>query len=150
MKTLALALCFAAAVAAQAQNKLPHGTTYGAKPNTTQVIAANKLEDWLGSRPRVSTTIKGTVTKVTDVKGGWFDIDGGKGRTIQAHFSVAGVNLPKDLAGKTVVVEGVAQKTLVSADKQHFAGDRSNGHQPAANTDAKKQVSFEAKGLEVY
>ncbi|PTQ99914.1 uncharacterized protein DUF4920 [Mucilaginibacter yixingensis] len=150
MKTLGIMICLAAATLAQAQHKLPHGMVYGAKPNTTQIIAANKLEDWMARRPRVSTTIKGRVLKVTDVRGGWFEMDGGRGRVIAAHFNRSGVNLPKNLAGKTAVVEGIAQRQMVAADKQHFAGDRANGHQPEVNTDPRKHITFEAKGLEVY
>lgn len=150
MKTLGIMICLAVATVAQAQHRLPHGMVYGARPNTTQVIAADNLEDWMAKRPRVSTTIKGRIVKVTDVRGGWFEMDGGKGRLIETHFSRAGINLPENLTGKTVVVEGIAQRQMVAADKQHFAGDRSNGHQPEVNTNPKKHITFEAKGLMVY
>lgn len=150
MKTLGLMICLAFATMAQAQQKLPHGSVYGARPNTTQVIAANRLEDWMAQRPRVSATIKGRLIKVTNARGGWFEMDGGRGRVIEAHFNRSGVNLPKNLAGKTVVVDGIAQKQMIAADKQHFAGDRANGHQPEVNANSKKQITFEAKGLMVY
>src|ERR1700750_2231590 len=92
-------------------------------------------------KTRITATIRGRVVKVTKSKGGWFELDAGRGKTIAAHFKDYKVSIPVNLKGRTVIVEGVAQKQFVADDKQHFAGKE----QPATKRD--KQLSFEATGM---
>lgn len=96
----------------------------------------------MAQKPRISTTIKGKVIKVTKEKGGWFDLDAGGGKVIAAHFKDYNINIPADLKGRTVIVEGVAQKQIVADDQQHYAGE----NQPKAK-DNSNQLTFEATGL---
>jgi hypothetical protein len=130
---------------------LPHGMVYGIKPDTTAMLAANKLETFMGKRTRISTTIKGKVLKVTQPKGGWFTIDAGNGKKIKAHFKNYKINLPTAMQGKIVIIEGVAKKQFVANDMQHFAGDtviKKKKQRVRANP--KQPLAFEVKGLMVY
>ena len=50
------------------------------------MLPASRIEATMGKRARISATIRGLVLKVTQSRGGWFDIDAGKGKIIKAHF----------------------------------------------------------------
>jgi hypothetical protein len=146
MKTTFLlqALLFSFAAFAQTNKQLPHGTIFGKKPDETVVIKAEKLQAFMAQKPRISITVKGRVIKVIKAKGGWFDLDAGGGKVIAAHFKDYNINIPADLKGRTVIVEGVAQKQIVADDQQHYAGKK----QPGSKNDL-NQLTFEATGLMV-
>jgi hypothetical protein len=124
---------------------IPHNMVYGTQPRTAGLVYADKLEAFMGKRPRISVTISGLVTLVTKSKGGWFDIDAGHGNIITAHFKNYGINIPANLKGRYIIAEGVAEKKFIADDKQHFAGgnDGNTHHMP------KQSIIFEVKGLKV-
>lgn len=110
---------------------LPHGMAFGQKVDNLQGMRADKLEAFMGKMIRISTTITGMVIQVDTPKGGWFRMDAGNGKVIAVHFRDYGMILPKELKGRTVMVQGVAQKLL-------------NG-----KVDPKRKLTFEASGLMV-
>lgn len=145
-----IALLLSVAGFAQQHTPLPHGTVYGEKPDTQAMMNATKLESFMGKKTRISTTIEGRVTKVTHEKGGWFELDAGNGKVIAAHFKDYNINIPGNLAGRTVIIEGVAQKQFIADDLQHLAGDTVAGKkQHQVKTNAKRKLTFEVKGLQV-
>jgi len=104
----------------------------------------------MDTKTRISTTIRGRVIKVTKPKGGWFELDAGKGKIITAHFRNIGINIPVELKGKIVIVEGVAEKQFIADDLQHFAGDTVVGKkQHTVKTNPLRRLTFEVKGLMV-
>jgi hypothetical protein len=143
-------LLFSAALQAQKHTHLPHGMVFGTNPDTSNMMAASKLQAYMDNRVRVSTTIEGKVIKVTKAKGGWFEVDADDGKIIAAHFKVYNIMLPTDLAGRTVIIEGVAQKQFIADDLQHFAGDTVTGKkQHTVKTNPKRVLIFEVNGLMV-
>jgi len=152
MKTtyLLLSLLFFVPAIAQKQKGLVHGMVYGAKPDTTGVMPAGKLEEFMDQKTRVSVAVRGKILKVTKPKGGWFTVDAGNGRTIAAHFKNYGINIPASLTGRTVILDGVAQKQFIADDQQHYAGDTVSGKkQSKVNADPKRRLTFEVKGMMV-
>ncbi|MDB5143744.1 MAG: hypothetical protein JWQ66_2457 [Mucilaginibacter sp.] len=152
MKTICLlqALLFSTTIIAQTNNRLPHGTTFGAKPDTTAMVTAAKLEAFMAQKTRITIAVRGKVIKVTKQKGGWFDLDAGNGKVIAAHFKNYDINLPSALKGRTVITAGVAQKQFIADDQQHFAGDTVKGKkQHDVKTNPKHRLIFEATGLMV-
>jgi hypothetical protein len=147
---LLIALLMPAMVFAQKHIPLPHGMVYGQKPDTMAMMPADKLEAFMGKKTRISTTVEGKIIKVTKEKGGWFDVDAGGGKIMAAHFKNYNVILPTQLAGRTVIIEGVAEKMFIADDLQHLAGDTVSGKkQHKVKTDPKRTVTFEVKGLMV-
>jgi len=133
---------------AQKHSPLPHGSVFGDKPSTTGMMDASKVEAFMGKRTRTNVTIRGKVLKVTQPKGGWFELDAGNGKVIAAHFKNYAVVIPTDLQGRIILVEGVAEKQFIADDLQHFAGDTVTGKkQHHVNVDPKKRLTFEVKGL---
>lgn len=138
----------AVSVLAQKHIPIPHGMVYGQKPDTLTVMGANKVEAFMGKKTRIITAIEGKVIRVTKAKGGWFEMDAGNGKIIAAHFKDYNVTLPKELAGRTVIIDGVAQKLFIADDLQHLAGDTVTGKkQHQVKTNPKRKVTFEVKGL---
>jgi len=147
---LLISILIANVAIAQKHVPLPHGMVFGEKPDTAALMQASKLETFMGKKTRVTTAITGKVIKVAKEKGGWFELNAGNNRVIDAHFSNAGISLPKQLAGRTVIISGIAAKQFIANDLQHMAGDTVNGkkqHKVNANSDRK--ISFEVKGLMV-
>jgi hypothetical protein len=146
-------LCFFIAMMfapVQKQVMLPHGMTFGKKVDQLQNMPAEKLEAFMGKMTRISTTIFGKVIQVDTPKGGWFRMDAGRGRVISVHFTDYKVTIPKELKGRTVMVQGIAQKQFIADDMQHFAGDTVKGaKQHQVKVDPKRKLTFEASGLMV-
>ncbi len=137
-------------VLAQNRTRLPHGMTFGKKVDTTANLPATKVEAFMDKKIRISTTITGKVLKVTKTKGGWFDLDAGQGKIIKAHFKEYDVTIPTALKGRTVTIQGVAQKQFIADDMQHFAGDTIKGKkQHHGNANPKQRLTFEVAGLTV-
>lgn len=135
---------------AHKQAPLPHGTVFGTKPDSTAMLNAWAVEAFMGKKTRISTTIKGKVIKVTQPKGGWFEINAGNGKIIAAHFRVYNITLPATLKGCTIIAEGIAEKQFMADDMQHFAGDTVSGEkQHSVKTNPKQKLTFEVKGLMV-
>jgi hypothetical protein len=135
---------------AQKRVPLPHGITFGKKVDELQNIPAAKLEDFIGNKIRISTTITGKVLQVDTPKGGWLQLDAGGGKIIRVHFKDYNVFIPKQLKGRNVMIQGVAQKLLIADDMQHFAGENvDRKKQNAVKPDAKQRLTFEAWGLMV-
>ena len=147
---LLIVLLMPAMAFAQKHIPLPHGMVYGQKPDTMAMMPADKLEAFMGKKTRISTTVEGKIIKVTKEKGGWFNVDAGGGKIMAAHFKNYNVILPTQLAGRTVIIEGVAEKMFIADDLQHLAGDTVSGKkQHKVKTDPKRMVTFEVKGLMV-
>jgi len=142
------AFLFAVGLFAQKHTPLPHGMVFGDRPNTIGLMDASKIEAFMGKRTRTNTTLRGKVLKVTKQKGGWFDLDAGNGKVIAAHFMKYDIAIPTDLAGRKVIIEGIAQKQFTADDGQHLAGDTVSGKkQHGVNVDPKRRLTFEVKGL---
>lgn len=133
---------------AQDHAPLPHGMVYGQRPDTAAIMNASAVESFMGKKTRITTTLIGKVIKVTREKGGWFQVDAGNGKIISAHFKDYNITIPKALAGRTVIMEGVAAKQFIADDLQHLAGDTVTGKkQHTVKTNPKKRITFEVKGL---
>ncbi|MBS1532472.1 MAG: DUF4920 domain-containing protein [Bacteroidetes bacterium] len=147
MKTtiLLLALLFSLPVFAQVQKAPVHGQVFGSKPDTAGVMDASRLAQFMDGKARVSVAIRGKISKVTKEKGGWFTLDAGKGQVIAAHFKNYNVTIPFSLAGRTVILDGVAAKQFVADDRQHLAGNAQTGKESSK----RKRISFEVSGLYV-
>jgi hypothetical protein len=143
-------LLTAAVCQAQKTPALPHGMVFGLKPEGIAPTAATQIEATMAKKTRVTTAIRGKIIRVTKSKGGWFEIDAGKGKIIQAHFKNYNISLPTQLKGRIVIIEGVAQKQFIADDMQHFAGDTVTGKkQHKVKTNPPQRLTFEVRGLVV-
>lgn len=89
------------------------------------------------------------VDEVCQAKGCWMKVDLGNSEQVMVKFKDYGFFMPKDIAGKEVVINGVAFVEEVSVDEQrHYAEDGgATAEDIAAITEPKKTLSFLADGV---
>ncbi len=121
MKTIAflLATSFLTATTALAQSG-----TFGKKITDTGAIPVATLTTTMVGADEKPTKVVGTVESVCQMKGCWMKVHIADGQTMRVTFRDYGFFVPKDIAGKTVVLEGTAQQTTTSVAKlRHYAED---------------------------
>ena len=143
MKHLLIITLLLTTLAARAQSY--HGqkiTEVGATP-------VAQLTTKLGEKTEVPAKVEGTVESVCKVKGCWMKVNTGNGQTMRVTFRDYGFFVPKDIVGKTVVIEGTARQSSTSvAMLRHYAEDAGK---PKAEiekiTEPEKAVTFVADGV---
>lgn len=127
---------------------------FGDGVKASQHTAALEMEELyrgLQANDTLETSFEAKVTEVCQVKGCWMKLDLGEDRTVMVKFKDYGFFMPKDLAGKNVVVEGKAFIDLVSVeDQKHYAEDAGESSEAIQAIDGPKRTySFEASGVRV-
>lgn len=97
---------------------------FGKKITETGALPATQLATKLGTKEAMPAKVEGVVESVCKVKGCWMTVKTGEGKTMRVTFRDYGFFVPKDITGKTVVVEGVAQTSTTSVEElRHYAED---------------------------
>lgn len=93
--------------------------------------------------------VKAKVTNVCRMKGCWITLDMGHGKEVMVRFKDYEFFVPKDVAGKTAVVEGRAYVDTVSVETlRHYAEDAGESEaEIKAITKPEERVSFIADGV---
>ena len=140
---LALLLCFTLAFQVKAQEN------FGKKINEKSAIEAAQLPNKMGTKESMNAKVTGTVESVCQAKGCWMKVKMDNGETMRVTFKDYGFFVPKDIAGKTVVVEGVAEKkTTPVAELRHYAEDAGKSKEEIAKiTDPQNELAFVADGV---
>jgi hypothetical protein len=122
---------------------------FGEKINDKGAIAATELPKKLGSKEKMTAKVTGTVESVCQAKGCWMKVKTEDGQTMRVSFKDYGFFVPKDIAGKTVVIEGEAKiKTTPVAELQHYAEDAGKSKSEIAKiTEPKRELTFVADGV---
>ncbi|MBP0905499.1 DUF4920 domain-containing protein [Mariniflexile gromovii] len=97
----------------------------------------------------VNSKIKAKVMDVCQAKGCWMTLNLEDGREVMVKFKDYGFFVPKDIAGKEVIVNGKAFVNEVSVGEQrHYAEDAGKTSEEIASiTQPKRTYSFEADGV---
>src|SRR5258705_5743735 len=117
MRNLAVLLLCGAAAAGCAT-----APTYGARRvlDTPALPVARAL---VPSNVGRTIAVEGKVADVCQMKGCWMLLTDGT-RAVRTTFKDYGFFVPKDLAGRTVVAEGVlARETVDEETRRHYAGE---------------------------
>ena len=119
--TLSAVLLLAAAPATADAKEAPV-TQWGAARVLT--VEPQPLADAVAAAKSGSTVlVKGTAASVCKKKGCWVVLNDGD-VSVRVTMKDYGFFLPKDVAGKTLVVEGVLSETVVTEkERRHFAKD---------------------------
>jgi hypothetical protein len=93
--------------------------------------------------------IEGEVESVCQAAGCWMKIKTADGQTMRVTFKDYGFFVPKDIAGKKVIFEGIpAVKTTSVAELQHYAEDAGKSKEEIAKiTSPKTELAFVADGV---
>ncbi|WP_316826696.1 DUF4920 domain-containing protein [Pedobacter miscanthi] len=144
---LSIGLClFTAFAFAQATYT---GQKFGEEVKPGDVKPAAKMETAMGDKKTVDMKIEGKVVDVCKKKGCWMTLEMPNGDPMRVTFKDYAFFMPKDIVGKTVVLDGLAKKQTISVETlRHYAEDaRKTPEEVAKITDPKKELAFEAKGV---
>ncbi len=93
--------------------------------------------------------VKGTVDAVCQTKGCWMNIADELAGEMFVQFEDYGFFMPKDIAGREVIMDGYAYRDVTSVeDLRHFAEDEGLSEEEiAAITEPKEELKFIATGV---
>ena len=97
----------------------------------------------------VSAKLIGKVDEVCQAKGCWMKMDLGNDEQVMVKFKDYGFFMPKNIAGKDVIVDGKAFVSELSVEElRHYAEDAGKSEDEiAAITQPRRTYSFEANGV---
>jgi hypothetical protein len=116
---------------------------------TRRLLTRAALPAKMGDKTEMVAKVSGTVESVCQVKGCWMQVKLDNGETMRVVFKDYAFFVPKDIAGKTVVFEGEAQKKTVPVEHlQHYAKDAGQSKEEIAKIkDPKEELTFVADGV---
>ncbi|MGY2134859.1 DUF4920 domain-containing protein [Hymenobacter sp. HD11105] len=125
------------------------GQTYGASITAADAIPVAQLNQVLGTKDSAQVKLIGKATEVCQAKGCWMTIATANGKQMRVRFKDYGFFVPKDISGKTVVINGWAHREMVPVDHlRHYAKDAGkSAKEIAAITKPEQQLNFEADGV---
>ena len=144
MRKLAVLLLCGAAAAGCASTQ-----TYGAR-RALDVPPLPLARALVSSNVGRTIAVEGKVADVCQMKGCWMVLTDGT-RAVRTTFMDYGFFVPKDLAGRTVVAEGVlARATVDEETRRHYAGESGqNAAQIAAIRGPSDEYTFIASSVTV-
>lgn len=124
---------------------------FGAPVSAEGAVEMDELLRRIAGQDSVEIKVTGTVSEVCQAKGCWMSIASPDGEDMRVTFKDYGFFVPKDLAGKKVVIEGVAKIEETPVDVlRHYAEDAGKSPEEInAITEPVKEIAFEATGVRV-
>lgn len=146
---VALSLCF---IMGYAQDTKTDNTSFGNSIQANGSISDLEMSQKYASmqyNDTIQAKFKGVVKEVCQAKGCWMKVALNDGEEVMVRFKDYAFFVPKDLAGKEVVVNGLAFVEEMGVDAQkHYLEDAGR---PASEiekiTEAKRTLGFEADGV---
>ncbi len=122
---------------------------FGATIENPKPMAMGDMLKQLDGQSELEATVEGKVLSVCQTKGCWMNLDKGDGTGIRVTFKDYGFFVPKDIAGKTVIIKGIAQVNTTSvAELRHYAEDAKKSKEEIESiTEPKTEIVFEAEGV---
>ncbi len=126
--------------------------SYGNKinpENSVNVINFRRAFSELKVGDSLPLKINAEVNEVCQAKGCWMKLDNVPGAEVMVKFKDYAFFVPKDIAGRDVILSGVAYVEEMSVeDQKHYAMDEGKSKEEiAAITQPKKTYSFLADGV---
>lgn len=126
------------------------GVSYhGKKISEKGAIPATQLAMKMGEKEKMPAKVEGTVESVCQMKGCWMKVKTGDGQVMRVSFKDYGFFVPKDIVGKTVVMEGIAETTTTPVSElRHYAQDAGKSKEEVERiTEPEKALTFVADGV---
>lgn len=123
--------------------------TFGEAITTDGAVSMTEMVSKLQGVDSVKVKVKGKVESVCQVKGCWVNLHDDQAGDIFVKFKDYAFFLPKDIAGREVVMEGYAYKETTSVeDLKHYAEDEKKTQAEIdAITQPKEELKFMASGV---
>ena len=138
-----------AATAPAVETPTVTGKTYGAAITAEGAQPLSALGTVLGTQDSAQVKLVGKADAVCQAKGCWLTMKTPEGQEMRVRFKDYAFFVPKDISGKTVVINGWAHReTVPVSDLQHYAQDAGKSDKEvAAITQPQQQLNFEADGV---
>ena len=122
---------------------------FGDKITADNAIPVSELAAAMGDSASMNCKISGEIESVCQKKGCWMDIANPNGESVRITFKNYAIFMPKDAAGKSAIMEGIAKVEETSVeDLQEYARDAGkSAEEVAAITSPEKELVFEASGV---
>jgi hypothetical protein len=124
--------------------------TFGKAITADGAIAYSELAKQMEDADSIAVKVKGTVQDVCQKKGCWMNVnDATASNEIFVQFEDYGFFMPKDIAGREVVMDGYAYRSVTSVEElQHYAEDEGKSKEEiAAITEPVEELKFMASGV---
>lgn len=127
-------------------------SSFGKEIIADDAIAARSMAEHyklMKSGDSIQTKMIAKVEEVCQAKGCWMKVDLGNNEQVMVKFKDYGFFMPKNIAGKEVIINGQAFVEEVSVNEQrHYAEDAgATPEELEAITQPKKTLSFLADGV---
>ena len=114
---ISLAYCYG-------QSNKPTIKNYGKSIDITGVHRAAEIPTLLAEKDSLQVKVEGNIVDVCQMRGCWMTLRIDDQTSVRVRFKDYGFFVPKDISGKTAIVQGVIKKRTVSvAELKHLAGD---------------------------
>ncbi len=125
---------------------------FGEDITVDDAISVVNLPALLEGQETVEVKLTGDVAAVCQMSGCWVDVAMGNDKIIHVTFKDDSFLLPKDAAGKTAVIEGIASYEEIPVDMlKHIAEDEGKTQEEIdAIKDPKLEYTFIAKGVILF
>ncbi|WP_053975642.1 DUF4920 domain-containing protein [Mangrovimonas xylaniphaga] len=126
--------------------------SYGNSTGANNAIAASDLAslyESISAGDSLSTKVVAKVDEVCQAKGCWMKLDLGDEKQVMVKFRDYGFFVPKNIAGKEVIINGMAYVSETSvAELRHYAQDAGESEEDIAKiTDPERTYAFLADGV---
>ncbi len=124
------------------------GEVFGAEADFSEALSLAEITELLADTDTLKdVAVKGEVVEVCQAKGCWMTIQGEE--EMMVKFKDYGFFMPKDIAGREVVMNGHAYYAITPVEElQHYAEDAGkSAAEIAAITAPKKELKFLAAGV---
>jgi hypothetical protein len=124
--------------------------SFGDHITVESAVSVTDLLAVLNGQDSVTAKVSGQINNVCQMKGCWMNIsDDISIEPVFVQFKDYAFFVPKDAAGKEVVIEGVAYRELTTVDDlRHYAKDAGHSEEEIAKiTEPKEEIRFMAKGV---
>ncbi len=127
------------------------GKTFGEAFSPEGSIAYSTMAEQMEGKDSVMLKVEGTVQEVCQAKGCWMLVasEDSEGEPVMVRFKDYGFFVPKDIAGRKVVMEGWAFREVTPVDElRHYAEDAGKSKEEIeAITEPKEEMKFLASGV---
>ena len=134
------------------QKESAPGEKFGKEITADKAISFDDMITQISGQDSLRTKFKATVESVCQAKGCWMNLVSSESvndPSIFVKFKDYGFFMPLDIAGKEVIVEGVAYREVTPVDElRHYAEDEGKSEEEImAITEPKEELKFMADGV---
>ncbi|MDZ4710347.1 MAG: DUF4920 domain-containing protein [Saprospiraceae bacterium] len=128
--------------------------SFGADIDEAGFVSLETAQQMLEGMDSLPLKLTGVVDEVCQAKGCWMNVvsETGNGESVFVKFKDYAFFVPKDCAGKKVVMDGFMFKEITPVDElRHYAEDKgASKDEIAAITEPKEELKFMAHGVLLY